>query len=234
MKIILRDRHVESIEVHVAADLIRREAQYVHWYDALPSGSINELTLLDLAYPAYLDAVPRFRALLADNGWDNLNASLRAASAILCRVPMNVPLSEWPDTQLNRGLLVELFRATTGGANGGLPHFGPARCTKMLHKKRPNLIPIIDSWQLQAWGKPTETRRTGDMVDVVFSIRNAIAPQADEFAELALRLKDTDSLLPDLSVVRLYDILFWELSKRIETGGQLGRTIAKGKSEVYS
>jgi len=152
MKIVLRDRHVESIEVPVAVDLIRQKAQYVHWYDALPSGSVNELELLDLAYPAYLDAPPNFKALLANNGWDNL----RAASLVLRRVPVDVPLVDWPDTESNRALLIELFQATTSRPNRALPHFGPARCTKMLHKKRPALIPILDRWQLDAWEKPTE------------------------------------------------------------------------------
>ncbi len=209
MKIICRDRHVESIEVPVAADLIRQKAQYIHWYDALPSGSADKLELLDLAYPAYLDAVPKFNALLVNNGWDNLNASLRAASAVLCRVPVNVPLVDWPDTQSNRVLLIDLFQKTHV-----LPQFGTARCTKMLHKKRPDLIPILDRWQLEAWGKRISAWHVDEMADAVFSIRSTIAPQAHEFAELALCLKHAHPLLPDLSVVRLYDILFWELSNR--------------------
>lgn len=213
MRIILRNRSDEFIEVPDAVDLIRRDAQYIHWYDALPSGSVNELGLLDLAYPAYLDAPPMFRAFLANNGWENLSASIRAASAVLCRVPADVSLVDWPDTQPNRTLLIELFQATHA-----LPSFGPARCTKMLHKKRPNLIPILDSWQLQAWGQPTDVWHTGNMVDVVFGIQSTIAPQAGQFAELALCLKHADPSLPDLSVVRLYDILFWELSRRVEAG----------------
>ncbi len=74
------------------------------------------------------------------------------------------------------------------------------------------LIPIIDSWQLEAWGKPVQAWRTNDMAQIVFNIQEMIIPHIKEYAELTARLKLVDPPLPHLSVVRLYDILFWELS----------------------
>jgi len=212
MEILLRDRQVESIAVAEAVDLIRTRAHYVRWYDALPSGDPDKLELLDLAFPAFLGAVPNFKALFVDNGWESIYSALQIASDLLRRIPTDIPLENWDRTNSRHALLVDLFRTTTGGQNKALPGFGPARCTKMLHKKRPALIPILDSWQLEAWDKPTGSWRTDDMADVVFGIRDKIVPQVSEFYELAERLKRADPSLPCLSAVRLYDILFWEMS----------------------
>jgi hypothetical protein len=213
MRIKLRDGHWTQIGVPAAVDLILERARYVRQYDALPQGDPDKLELIDLAFPAYLGAVPDFRAVLNPHEWAQLDASLKAASDVLGRVPAHVSLTEWSDTEAHQALLVELFRATTGSRNHALPGFGPARCTKMLHKKRPALIPILDRWQLHAWEKPVEAWRTADMASVVFAIRDVLIPQVEEFHELSWRLKLQDSSLPHLSAVRLYDILFWELSR---------------------
>lgn len=215
MKIKLRNGSERPVDVDTAASIIKK-AKYVRWYDALPPGKEDQLELLDLAFPAFLGAVPNFKALLDDNGWVNLTAALSGASDILQRVPSLMTLADWPKTPDNHELLVQLFQATTGAGNKKLPGFGPARCTKMLHKKRPALIPIIDSWQLEAWGKPTQAWRTDDMAQIVFSIQEMIIPYAHEYSELSERLKLVEPPLPNLSAVRLYDILFWEQSNLSE------------------
>lgn len=213
MKIKLRNGTEKSIDVEEAVHVIQA-ADYVRWYDALPGGKENELELLDLAFPAFLGGVPNFKALLDDNGWERISTALIDASNVLQRVPADIALADWKKTLDRHDLLVELFQATTGAGNKRLPGFGPARCTKMLHKKRPALIPIIDSWQLEAWGKPTQAWRTDDMAQIVFEIQGTIIPFADDFSELSERLKLADQSLPPLSTVRLYDILFWEGSNK--------------------
>lgn len=215
MKIMLRNGKQQALGIDKAIEVIAN-ASYVNWYDALPSGKSNELGLLDLAFPAYLGAVPKFKTVLVANERANVLTALEAASRILRKVPKNTTLSEWADTDEHRALLGDLFVSTTGGYHRALPGFGPATCTKMLHKKRPALIPIIDSWQLQAWGKRSASWRTRDMVDVVFEIRGkALIPQAEELAALGNKLETGSSKLPHLSAVRLYDILFWELSNNL-------------------
>ncbi len=210
MRVRLRNETEKTIEVPHAIELISK-AKYISWYDTLPPGNTNELEVLDLAFPAFLGAVPNFKALLSEK---TLQA-LRIASKALRELPSDVSLAGWPDTEQHREQLLGLFRATTGGGNRALSGFGPARCTKMLHKKRPALIPIIDSWQLQAWSKPAQSWRTDDMVEVVFNIQKLIISHADEFRELAEHLKSVGRPIPHLSAVRLYDILFWEHSNLI-------------------
>lgn len=212
MRITLRDRTVVEVSTDEASDIIR-QADYVRWYDALPGGPVDRVDVGDLALPAFLDGVPNFKRLLADFTWARLEASLAVASAALRRVPAHVSLNEWEDSEPHREALRRLFIACTGGQNDSLPGFGPAICTKMLHKKRPSLIPIIDSWQLEAWGKKPDPWSTSDMVDVVFDIRDFMADQVQEFSALAEQLVVDDVSLPALSSIRLYDILFWEMSR---------------------
>lgn len=212
MLIRLRDRRDFPLDVCAAAERILSGVHYVPYYDALPSGDPHQLSVLDLALPAYLGAVPNFRRLLDRGRREGLQLALRTASDALQCVPLEVRLADWEPSDSHRELLCRLFRATTGAGNGSIPGFGPACCTKMLHKKRPELIPIIDSWQLEAWGSRARSWNTNDMADVVFRIRDRVAAHDTELMELAGILKSEDPSLPALSAIRLYDILFWELS----------------------
>lgn len=212
MRVMTRLRDEVTISVDDAVTTVLG-AQYVRWYDSLPSGATNQIDVLDLALPAFLDAVPSFKALLADLGWDALRSKLDKASEILERVPDDVDLASFEDTDHNRALLKWLFQACTGGKNNGFPEFGPARATKLLHKKRPLLLPIIDSWQLEAWHRRSDPWSTDDMVDVVFFIRGQVVRWQDDLHQVRTRLEAEDPTLPVLSDVRLYDIIFWETSR---------------------
>ena len=75
MKIRLRDGSEKAVDIKTGANLIQA-AEYVRWYDALPAGRIDKIELLDLAFPAFLGAVPKFKIVL--NG--NLTSALEKAS----------------------------------------------------------------------------------------------------------------------------------------------------------
>jgi len=203
---------VVSVPLAEAVDTVL-QAPYVRWYDALPSGEPDRIDIMDLAFPAFLDAVPNFKALLSDCGAEELQQKLDAASAALKVLPHGSSLATFDDNDENRVVLKRLFQACTGGANSGFPQFGPARATKLLHKKRPDLLPIIDSWQLEAWDKRSDRWSTDDMVDVVFAIRDQIASNGAALSEVGVRARHADQSLPALSDLRIYDILFWEMSR---------------------
>ena len=206
MRIRLRDGSEKTVDITKGKNLIQG-ASFVYHYDALPMGDPDKLELLDLAFPAYLGAVPNFKRVLdIDKG--DVHKALQSASELLRQIPKGLPLTDWPDTTEHRELLHSLFRATTGGRNPSLPGFGAATSTKMLHKKRPDLIPIVDRWQFDAWGAKT-------MIDVVFCIQNMLRPQVDEFIALRDCLTSGESNLPYLSLIRLYDIMFWKLSNKL-------------------
>lgn len=212
--LLVRTRHQQEIAVEFseAAGLIV-EADYVHWYDSLSRGNPGGIEVQDLALPAFLGAVPNFSVLLDQCGWKTLEEMLEKASRRLRDVPDGVDLVAWEDTDANRRLLKSLFQACTGGRNPGFPGFGPARCTKLLHKKRPALLPVIDSWQLEAWGKRADPWSTDDMIDVVFLIKEQLSQSGDALAEVRLELQRRDGSLPRLSDVRIYDVVFWERSR---------------------
>lgn len=210
MRVLTRSGSEIDICVEDAVEIVRA-APYVRCYDSLSGGDENRIDVQDLAFPAFLDAVPNFKALLVDCGWENLKTKLEYASECLQKIP-NIDLSEWEDSQGNRLHLKRLFQAVTGGRNDGLPEFGPARATKLLHKKRPGLLPIIDSWQLEAWGKRADPWSTDEMVDVVWKVKDQMSSDLEEYALVSKLALERDETLPPLSRVRIYDILFWENS----------------------
>ncbi|MCE5190347.1 MAG: DUF6308 family protein [Actinomycetia bacterium] len=168
-----------AVELDVATHILCSESPWIYWYDAMQTDPLS-LSVADLAIPAFLGAVPRFSRILNGKTWTAVQASLDHATLLLNQLSLEDELAHWEDTQANRRVLRELFRLTTGGANGGIPGFGPACCTKMLHKKRPHLIPILDRTVMRARGYSATRWRTDDMVDACFAIgRDVAASEAD-------------------------------------------------------
>lgn len=190
-------------------------SEFVHWYDGIVDRDPATLSPIDLAYPAFLDAVPDFKVLLQGQPWSELESKLRGASDVLAQIPMDRDLMDWPDTQENRGLLLNLYRSCLGGDNGSLLGFGPARCTKLLHKKRPRLVPILDSYQLIAWDYPDPARRwrSAEMVELTFRLGQHLGAQMSFFRELRPRLAELGAPYESLSEVRIYDIIVYQLSR---------------------
>lgn len=203
---------VRAVDIDEAVDLIQ-SSQFVHWYDALPAGDPDRIDPLDLAFPAFLGAVPDFKALLQDLGWETLSAKLDAASAALAAISKKDALAEWSETSERHAELLAVYRACLGGDNANLPEFGPARCTKLLHKKRPLLIPIIDSYMLVAWdySDPARRWRSEDMVELTFRLGEYLRANAAFLKSLRARLVG-DPLVGALSDVRLYDIITYRLT----------------------
>ncbi|MEI8083115.1 MAG: DUF6308 family protein, partial [Actinomycetes bacterium] len=132
-----------------------------------------------------------------------LEAVLDRASACLRAIPVHTDLWDWDVDQAG---LKALFQATTGGANESLPGFGPAKCTKLLHRKRPQAVPIIDSWIREQWSaSPGSAWTSDDMVAITMEMRGRLGERT---AELGLV---RDAVISrwgvDVSLLRSYDIL---------------------------
>jgi len=209
MVIVNRFGKTKEISIDEAVFLVSR-AEYVHWYDALPAGDPNAISVMDLSFPVFLDAVPRFKSFLSNNGWNKLSKMMAAASACLSNIPLDVPLKSWEDTPDNRESLKLLFKSCMG-QTGGFPGFGPACCTKMLHKKRPALLPIIDSWQLESCGY-NDSGTPLEMVEAVYENKHRMESNLPELLLVQDQLINSEKNIPLLSLVRIYDILFWEIS----------------------
>ena len=183
-------------------------ARFVTWYDALPVEP-HGVNLFDLSIPAYLDAVPNFKSLLRTGRRDRpIVEQLREATDALARIPDGVELWDW---ELDAPSLVTLFQATTGSQKRAFPGFGPAMCTKLLHRKRPLLIPIIDSFVWADWAGE-ELRRgwtTHAMVGIVSDMRETLPPHIERLDGIRTDIRDKWSV--DVSRLRAYDIAsyFW-------------------------
>jgi hypothetical protein len=91
-----------------------------------------------------------------------------------------------------------------------MPQYGVASIFKMLHLKRPQLIPIIDEWAREAWAKTYSQSWTVDqLVDITFAMTKELGRRLEslnEIQEVALQLGWPYN---SLSKLRLYDIVFW-------------------------
>jgi len=99
--------------------------------------------------------------------------------------------------------LENLFRAALG------PHIRAARATKILHKKRPHLIPILDSVVVsycQSVNRHSDRDEASMMVECVRTIKTDIERNLDTFR----RLIATTNL--KITAVRAHDILVWAYS----------------------
>ncbi len=130
----------------------------------------------------------------------------KAINSALARIAPGISIC---DTSVPWAALKQLLNVTSG------PEVGPARVTKILHKKRPKLIPILDSVVISYCkvacsddlrGKDTAS----SMITYVKVIKTDINKNLDvlEGVIKASALK--------LTVVRAFDILLWAYSGEYE------------------
>jgi hypothetical protein len=127
-------------------------------------------------------------------------------SALACIAP-TVSIS---DASIPWIALEQLFSATLG------PEVEPARVTKILHKKRPKLIPILDSVVVSyckvACSDDLQHKDTASsMIAYVKVIKNDINKNLDVL-EGAIQMSGLK-----LTVVRAFDILLWAYSGAYKT-----------------
>lgn len=141
-------------------------------------------------------------------------------NAALAGVPPSASLAE-PDDEIPWRALEELMRAI-----GGIPEVGLPRQTKVLHKKRPALIPILDSVLETYLRRVDGLRRTGDgardAIELVRSYKRELDANLVAIQTLRSELRQRGI---DLTECRLLDLFLWAYSgrytplfRRVETG----------------
>ncbi len=138
-----------------------------------------------------------------------LLAESKKFARILSRIPNvalhSIPNDEWSE---HRKAIREIFDKIMG-----IKGFGLARATKILHLKRPELFPILDSYVVaflleESLGDSKRNIRIG--MKCMELARKTIQSNKSGFESLQKRLSD----LPiPLSIVRLFDILCWTTEK---------------------
>ena len=133
----------------------------------------------------------------------------RNLTPLIAEIPLT-PIYDYTDEEwTNLGPKLEsLLRKTTS-----IYGIGIAKSTKILHLKRPELFPVLDSYIVQfLTGKkfassPKDTDMALNTMDIS---RELIFDQLDEFKQLQSNIID----LPiPLTIVRLFDILCWSTHK---------------------
>jgi Family of unknown function (DUF6308) len=192
------------VPVESLASLIN-EAAFVAFYDLAAVESDNSMSPLDWSVSTLLQAPIRrydpFRALSEQGG-----RLLEECNQALAAVGDDVPLcSEKADAKQPavRDCLAKFM---------SIPGIGPSIAAKTLHKKRPNLIPVIDDFvSTLLIDRRGSTLGADSMSRLIFeTIRGQVGER-----ENAAALSEAASLLTDkrhLTAVRIFDIAAWTLA----------------------
>lgn len=97
------------------------------------------------------------------------------------------------------GPLVELWRVIRR-----VPTFGPVRTSKLLARKRPHLVPIYDRIVRNQFGATTGLHQWTDLAQMM---------QEEELVQLLSRLRERAGL-PDISLLRVLDVVVWMEGRR--------------------
>lgn len=165
------------------------EAAWIYHYDLIQT-SPERMEILDLAIPAFLDAAPNFKKLLSSlDGRENrvdIRTKLSRITEALRPIPQHIDLWDWPDNRENRTNLRALLSECR------MTDYGVARMFKMLHLKRPQLIPVIDDWAREAWAETfSQTWTIDELVEITFAMGRELGVRLEglnEIREVALEL----------------------------------------------
>jgi Family of unknown function (DUF6308) len=192
----------------VIAEPLDRMLRFCHeeypYYDGLPPGDPNRVEPLDVL------------AAVAVNGFSNLNAEMirkvhrglaTACNPVLSRIPRNADLLRVDPSFTD---LANLLTAAVG-----VPEVLIPRATKVLHRKRSNLIPMLDMVLLSHYLRTVpgrlsatqdKTRAAGVVIEVLGKFRADLESAHSEIDAVTTNLAAAGFML---SPVRVLEVLLW-------------------------
>lgn len=190
-----------------------KKSTFCKIYDRIETDP-SRVDFIDLAIPAYLDAVPNFRAIRKElETLEHPGARLDEMSHALLQIPRDLDLWEWSEPRHKKQeALTNLYRSCN------MPRFKAASFSKMLHRKRPQLLPILDEYVMTAWGIRKGSRWSSDtLADITLKLGDALS---DHQVQLNLSKLQTDvaDLGPPWSALtrlRIYDIVTYWQTRRL-------------------
>ena len=196
------------------------------WYDGIPDPNPDEVTLADCAISICMGS--NFRQDTEVKDWDALKGTLKPLiDSLLSRFGSSVQL--WDDNPAVDNFVTEF--KTCLQAVVPVYNWGVAKLSKTLHRKRPTLIPMLDSRVQNAYlfGPLSEGMwpNDEDRVDKKVSIRRGEQALDDFVAELKTHLVEIEDVIADahkksphvvprsLSPVRcLESLVYWRNTSR--------------------
>jgi hypothetical protein len=184
------------------------ELTFIRFYDAAPRGAANSIDPIDWGVPSLLAAPVSYPALklISDDYVAKVNSSLKACSS---RWRLEDEDKDGARREAVRRLLSDVC---------SIDGVKKAIATKILHKKRPNLIPIIDSVVVDFYASKKSLP-----TDVIF---DKVKPDLILNALALRKLSDEAAVLPrpiHVTPLRLVEMIVWLQAKK---GGNVADRIA--------
>lgn len=186
--------------VAITLEFLGLDSTYLK-YDSVPVAPDDVLTRADIRLANQMIARMSQRVI------DGIEARAGAINGALASIPPDATLTAPEEDVPWRGLGM-LMRAM-----GGIPEVGLARATKVLHKKRPALIPILDSVLEKYLRSVDGLRRNGDFaldaVALIHSYKRELDTTGPALRSLQSELTERGIVLTE---VRLLDLFLWGYS----------------------
>jgi len=187
---------------------------FLFLYDREPAAT-EGVWLHDFAWPALLDAGIRAVGAITQGGIIKLGLDsegrLTKVSGKLEELLALVGMTQSRDVHKAPIYSEPLLRSLEDlyGLLLAIPRVGPAVTTKLLHRKAPGLIPILDRRAVLAYGGSPESKAIGRLLAVqTFMAHGAVAINKDWLVPLQEALSAQPEL-PPLTLLRIYDIVCW-------------------------
>ncbi|MFI2424142.1 DUF6308 family protein [Streptomyces sp. NPDC018955] len=199
-------------EKHLQTYTDPRGLRAFHTYDW--QGDPERLSPLDCLAPALLSVRIGYKQVVPLFHPDGPGAEvLQAMEAVLadkaCMTADFLDVTLDPST--GPWSLVDRALVATGEAGGtGLPAFKAVAVTKILHRKRPNLVPIFDSsiYQFYVGEKPVAGAYKDTPRRLWPLFQGALRRERDWLQDLIVPIRKPDGR--PLSLLRAADIIIWE------------------------
>jgi hypothetical protein len=178
-------------------------------YDTYDSGSrTSELNDGDLLAPALLNAAPSVRAFYS------LQRVRPQLTDALARIPVDLHLAD----AVAAGTMPSLLGDLVAVLDGPQRPVGARLTTllKVLHRKRPQFIPLYDQFVGACYvgagaAFPVHRVRRRSWRDYAVAVAGAVSHDLSSQPEVFTQLRE---LAPQVSTLRLLDVLAWKLGKR--------------------
>jgi hypothetical protein len=202
------------IDAYFSEDNRVRPQPYAHpAYDEYDTGSSTfELNDGDLLAPTLLNAAPTARAFYS------LQRVRPQLTEALGRIPVGLTLSE----SVRRGTMPALLGDLVAVLDGPEPPTGASLTTllKVLHRKRPDFIPLYDQFVRRCYVGPGEPfpvhrQRRRSWRDYAVAIAHAMDDDLSGQREV---FTDLHRPAPPVSRLRLLDVLAWKIGQRVAAG----------------
>lgn len=177
-------------------------------YDHIQSDP-QQVRLTDLTIASFLGAPPPLEAALDElsaDGFSGVAEKLDDMSRALRDIPTDTDLWAWEDSAENRGKLERLY------SECALPGFSVSHVTKLLHRKRPFLLPVVDEecmWPALTTA-PSDDWTSAELTEVSFALGRVLATERTALEKLQQELERRSHPLRTLTPLRLYDLLCWQ------------------------